>query len=79
LVQAETVVEDLGEESTNSGSADKKKKKKVNNMSSEEKNKLKKIKKARKSKLESCLIMTRSYYKLHEDTFTKYLDEHPAT
>lgn len=44
-----------------------------------EKEKLKKEKKARKTKLESCLVITRSYYKLHEDEFTKYLDQHPAT
>ena len=48
-------------------------------MLPQEKEKLKKEKKAKKTKLESCLIATRSYYKLHEDEFIKYLDNHPAT
>ena len=30
-------------------------------------------------KLESCLVITRSYYRLHEDTFDTYLNEHKAT
>jgi len=25
------------------------------------------------------LVITRSYYKVHEDRFDSYLDEHPAT
>ena len=80
LVQAETVVEDLGEDSKTAGEAKKQKKKKVKStMLPAEKEKLKKDKKARKMKLESCLVITRSYYKLHEDTFTKYIDDHPAT
>lgn len=48
-------------------------------MKPDEREKLVKEKKIRKRRLEACLILTRSFYKLHEDTFEKYLNDHPST
>ena len=69
LARAETVIEDLGEEAAQ----EKDDKRYAGGKTKEERAKVVAEKKARKKKLESCLVITRSYYKLHEDRFDTYL------
>ena len=80
LVNADVKVEDLGEE-VEKKPADESKKKytaKGSTKTPEEREKIKKQKKEEKQKLESCLVITRSYYKLYEDTFETYLNNHKS-
>lgn len=48
-------------------------------MTPEEKREKRRQKQEKNRRLESCLVLTRSYYAKHEKKFNKYLGEHAST
>lgn len=78
-VQAETIIEEV-EESTphQAEEAERPQRPKKPKLSKEEMAQLKEKKKLQTQKMESCLVLTRSYYAQNEKAFQYYLDTHPA-
>ena len=78
VVLTETVIEEIDEKSPQDIQQEdlKVKKKQTKKLTKEEKAEKIRVKKAQTAKLESCLVMTRSFYQQNEKKFQAYIENH---